>query len=69
MRRILAYVGLAIAVATVTAAVRLSYQVTTHGQAMSGAIVAFEGAALELTDAQEASDSVTVDRVVAPDDS
>jgi len=65
-RRILSYVGLAAAVALVTGAVLLSYTVTRNGQSMSGVIVRYDEAALDVADQPGTTATLKIDRVVAP---
>jgi hypothetical protein len=66
VRKLLAYVGLAAAVALVTSAAMLSYTVTRDGQSMSGVIVRYEEAALDVADQPGAFSELKIDRVVAP---
>jgi len=67
LRGLLAYVGLAAAVALTTGAVLLSYTVTRDGQSMSGVIVKYDEAALDVMPEQPGiTSTIRVDRVVAP---
>jgi hypothetical protein len=66
MRKILAYVGLSIAVAVVAGAVMLSYSVSRAGQSMSGVIVRYDEAALDVVDQPGTTTTLKIDRVVAP---
>jgi hypothetical protein len=66
LRTILAYVGLTAAVALVTGAALLSYNVTQSGQSMSGVIVDYDEAALDVASQPGASSTLKIHRVVAP---
>lgn len=66
MRKLLAYVGLIAAVALVTGAAMLSYNVTRDGQSMSGVLVRYDEAALDVADQPGAVSELKIDRVVAP---
>lgn len=66
MRGILTYVGLAAAVALVTGAALLSYTVSRDGQSMSGVIVDYDEAALDVADQPGTTATLKIHRVVAP---
>lgn len=65
-RTALAYGGLSAAVALVTGAALLSYTVTRNGQSMSGVIVDYDEAALEVANQPGTASTLKIHRVVAP---
>lgn len=66
MKKLLAYVGLFAAVALVTGAIMLSYQVMQGGQSMSGVVVKYNEAALDVAEQPGTTTTLKIDRVVAP---
>jgi len=66
MKRFLMYAGIAVGVAVVTGAAILSYRLYQEGQSMTGILVHYDEAALDVADQSGATDSIKVDRVLAP---
>ena len=66
LREVLTYVGVAVAAALVTGAIMLSYSVTSSGQSMSGVIVRYDEAALDVAEQPGVTSTLKIDRVVAP---
>lgn len=65
-REVLLYGGVAAAVALVSGAAMLSYIVTRDGQSMSGVIVKYGEAALDVAEQPGATATLKIHRVVAP---
>jgi len=66
VKRFLMYAGITLGVAVVTAAAMLSYSIYQEGQSMTGILVHYDEAALDVADQPGVTDSLKVDRVLAP---
>jgi hypothetical protein len=66
VRKIWMYVGITLGVALVTGAALVSYNAMQRGQSMSGIVVKFNEAALNVEEQPGATTTLKIDRVLAP---